>query len=104
MKYYEAHITMEFDPRFKPHVIGSRDHVEKCVQAYGWTFSAIDEDPYLGKGVKCYATKHYPFRIHADAVLDVVKLASKWLQEDGITVIREKLELVIYDSKQKGQS
>lgn len=62
-----------------------------------WKFSKIDGDPVLGKGVKCYLTRHYP--PHED-VLDILKdmrNAAADLQQAGLTVHRMKLEKIVFD-------
>lgn len=90
-QYYECHITIE----------GERKAVEEAVTATGWKFSAIDGDPSLGEGVKCYATMHYNNRIPVYEVIDTVNQAASNLRSRGITVVREKVEMVVYDTRSK---
>lgn len=90
--YYELHITIEGVPdEVKPHVVAST----------GWTFSAIDGDPVLGVGVKCYATRHIPahLEIVEDEVLRHLTDEVERLEELGCKVIREKVELVMHDRR-----
>lgn len=90
MSYYECHITMKGNPVvLKPQV-----------EVSGWKFSAIDGDIDLGDGVKCYATMHYPARNMAEEVIATVKGYAGAYKFLGIDVLRSKVELVIYDSKQ----
>lgn len=89
--YYECHITLE----------GERSAVEQAVKSVGWKFSAIDGDPVMGKGVKCYATKHYNSKIPSEAVVAEVETTADELRSRGCNVTREKVELVIHDTRAK---
>lgn len=90
-QYYECHITVE----------GNKELAEHCIAAFGWKFSAIDGDPSLGDGVKCYATIHYNNRVPLVEVIDRVQSAAKKLRNDGLNVVREKVEMVVYDTRSK---
>lgn len=90
-QYYECHVTC----------LGTPEEVKPHVEFIGWTFSAIDGDPDFGPGIKCYATHHYNFRHTTDDVMDWVSMAAQTLRKFGIKVIREKVELVIYDIRSK---
>lgn len=63
------------------------------------SFSAIDGDPSLGDGVKCYATLHLNYRIPEQEVLRRLVNTAMYLKFLAINVIREKIELVIHDTK-----
>ena len=89
-KYYECHITMEME---------NKGLAERAVKATGWSFSAIDGDPILGKGVKCYATKHFPERKPEEEVLKELNAVGNELADHGINVVRRKIELVLYDTR-----
>lgn len=91
MQYYECHITIE----------GDSAATEAVVNQLGWKFSAIDGDPVMGKGVKCYATKHFNAKLPAEAVADTVGLVADELRSLGCNVTREKVELVIHDTRAK---
>lgn len=89
--YYELHITMN----------GTKAQLEALVNRMPnrWTFSCIDGDPIIGKGVKCYATKHYRISSTRSQVKGHLNQAVNYLEQhtDPGTVIREKIELVIHD-------
>lgn len=95
--YYECHITLKGVPG---------DLLKRQVESYhGWKFSAIDGDPTLGQSVFCYATKHYNAKHELDYVIErmhevATELAGKAVVEE---VIREKVELVVYDTKHKAK-
>ena len=81
---YELHITMSERPKWP---------------LKGWSYSEITGDIVLGKQNWCYFTKH----IHASTPIDVVIKElmgnTAWLRDMGVKVIREKVELVVYDKK-----
>jgi hypothetical protein len=85
-EHYECHITLQ-------NVVGAKEAIEKM----GWKFSKIDGDPVLGVGVKSYATKHFPKSIGAGMAVSYVRDAATKLLDDGLIVLREKVEVVIYD-------
>lgn len=87
-QYYECHITLR--PRF---------HLAQDVLNLGWTFSQIDGDPDLGEGVKAYATKHFNTRKRVENVIAELTRTAFALREIGYYVLREKVELVIYDKR-----
>ena len=90
--YYEVHITMKGDPA----------KIEPLVNKIGWKFSAIDGDPILGEGIKCYATMFFsPRRYEQDEVVEIIELVAQNLRSKGINVIREKIELVIWDRRKE---
>src|SRR5262245_45564769 len=90
-EYYECHITLRGQPK----------HLKGLVESFNWKFSAIDGDPALGPGVLCYATRHFNGRWSRESVVQemnavAAQLAQKSLVEE---VVRQKVELVIYDTK-----
>lgn len=94
--YYECHITFLMPGR-------QADYLEAHTD---WKFSRIDGDPVMGAGLKCYLTKHFPASAHtshttAEADKVVVKMGevANFLKLSGIEVIRQKVELVIFDTK-----
>lgn len=88
MKYYECHVTM----------VGVPDQIRPYVEFLKWKFSAIDGDPVLGDGVKCYATKHFNERMTPQVVQQILFEVADHLAKH-CTVIRRKVELVIYDDR-----
>lgn len=89
MSYFECHVTMTGDPSV----------VRPAVEELHWKFSTIDGDPVLGAGVKCYATRMFPSTMFRTEVFNKLLKASKELAAKGITVLRKKIELVIYDDR-----
>lgn len=88
--YYECHITLESK---HPHSL------RETLEALGWKFSAVDGDPNLGSGVKCYATRQYNSeRVALHHVIEIVKDLAENLRLQNYKVLREKVELVVYDS------
>ena len=86
--YIELHVTMTGDPvAIKP-----------VVENIGWKFSRIDGDPVLGLGVKCYATKQAKYKEdHFEEASRTVLMAGEALRNAGLTVVREKVEVVVFD-------
>jgi hypothetical protein len=87
--YYECHITMR----------GGRAIVELLVKAEHWKFSAIDGDPVLGDGVLCYATHHFKGTLDTVDVVNAMGIVADRLRDQGVEVIRQKVELVVFDTK-----
>lgn len=88
-EYYECHITLEPHPE-----------LEKSLPM-PWKFSQIDGDPVLGKKVLAYATRYYSTAETKEFVIgDMAEIASI-LTSKGFTVVRQKVELVVYDTKKK---
>lgn len=89
MRYYELHITMD----------GDRDNARRATDAVGWKFSAIDGDIVLGAGTKMYATHHLNPRLSPeDAKRQLIDVAH-YIEHRGVTVLRRKVELVIFDDR-----
>jgi len=91
-EYYECHVTM----------VGRSDLIRLVVERSGWLFSAIDGDPDLGPGVKCYATKQFNAKNPKEDVVKAVESIAVYLGSyDCCDVVRSKVELVVYDSRSK---
>ncbi len=91
-QYYEYPITLH----------GNKDYIKPLVEESGWIFSCIDGDIILGEGVKCYATMHYSHtRFELQDIIDKVQWVANSLRRFDIIVLREKVELVIWNTRQK---
>lgn len=87
--YYELHITM----------VGEPDHLRPLVEGVKWKFSAIDGDPVLGDGVKCYATTFFNIKKSELDVIGTLIETSALLSRAGAKVIRKKVEKVLFDDR-----
>lgn len=92
--YYECHITV--NPFGVPFT-----HPTTCEQAVpsGWSYSCIKGDPILGKTQFQYATKHFESDVPFLDVMKQMERAAQALRNQGWPVVREKIELVLFDSK-----
>lgn len=82
--YYEVHITLVTD---------------KIPDLKSWSYSKIDKDIVLGEGVKSYLTKHFTKHKTVEEITLELEQAKEELIQKGFTVLRTKIESVIYDSK-----
>lgn len=89
MTYFECHVTLLGDPAV----------IRQEVERWKWKFSCIDGDATLGDGVKCYATMHYNARLDTALVRGNLFTIAQALEEAGLTVLRRKVELVIFDDR-----
>lgn len=89
MMYYECHVTL----------LGAAAAIRPHVEDLKWKFSSIDGDPVLGDGIKCYATRHFNARVPQQRVLDMLLTTAQRLAERGVTVVRRKVELVLFDDR-----
>lgn len=87
--YYECHVTFS---------LPTANHGRPPID--GWRFSAIDGDPVLGAGVKCYLTRQFKASRSLENVIADLESVAIELRRNDITVLRTKVELVVYDSKQ----
>ena len=90
--YYECHVTFLAPADSHPSTMGPA--------LMGWKFSQIDGDPVLGAGVKSYFTRQFRESIPLDSVTAEVEQVAEVLVAEGYEVLRRKVELVVYDSKQ----
>lgn len=89
--YWECHITLK-----------DKQSAKNCVEkVIGWKHSQIDGDPQLGDGVKQYATKNFKPTMSVEEVLHELQGSARCLRNWGFPVLREKIELVMYDTKGK---
>jgi hypothetical protein len=89
IQYYECHVTMVGDPAI----------IKPFVEAAKWKFSAIDGDPDLGDGVKCYATTQFNARYNEGMIHGLLCDMGLYLEDQGVNVIRRKIEAVIHDDR-----
>ena len=93
-EYYECHITM----------LGEPEKIRPIIVEEGWTFSAIEGDPDLGPGLKCYATKHFNIKIDQKTVERLVHNEARHLNEyKNLNILRTKVEKVVYDDRSWGK-
>lgn len=91
---FECHVTCEVKD-----VVAAKLDKPPTWAAFGvWKTSQIDRDPVLGEKVYFYYTCHDTdmLSIHARMKALVLMLSSA-----GVPVIREKIELIMYDTKGK---
>lgn len=88
-QYYEAHVTMEGDPKL----------IRPLVEALSWKFSCIDGDINLGDGVKCYATRQFNATKNSPEGMVAILNAVADTLATNVKVLRRKVELVIYDDR-----
>jgi hypothetical protein len=87
--YFECHVTM----------LGHATEIRPEVERRKWKFSMIDGDPVLGDGIKCYATKLFNRRVGQDKVTEELLTIANELKNLGFTVLRRKVEMVIFDDR-----
>jgi hypothetical protein len=87
MAKFEAHITCPREQADAVRAIGALE---------GWTFSQIDGDPIMGAGVKCYLSA---YSTHAVRLLAEMRDVERSLALAGLTVLRTKVEQILFDSK-----
>lgn len=85
--YFELHVTFVDNPALRR------------PRRSGWVFSKIDGDPTLGPGVKAYWTRQIPEVRGLTAATNQVEARAQELRDAGFTVLRTKVELVVYDSR-----
>ena len=96
-KYYECHVTVMCQDGLWVCGEGhARMSLIETVESHGdgeWKFSRIDGDP----GVKCYATARYGLELGIAGVRFRVGGMAKALAAGGYRVVRQKIELVVWD-------
>lgn len=88
---YESHITI---PAVNHQVAA------EVAEKHNWFMSKITDDPLLGPGAKSYLTAHRTD--YFEMWTDMTRVSAE-LARLGIPVLREKIELIMYDTKTKGK-
>jgi len=88
-QYYECHVTM----------LGNKEVLKRITENIGWVFSSIENDANLGEGVKMYATKQLNKRVQDRGAVQILQDAAQLLRDWGADVLREKVEVVIFDTR-----
>lgn len=94
MAKFEAHITL--DKIHAPQLKEDDAPLRTLWPLIGWQYSAIDDDPLMGQKPYCYLTAYDP---DAQALLRRMQRVARTLELEGISVLRTKVERIIYDSK-----
>lgn len=94
--YYECHITVD-NPQNQPALSG----LKRAVEGQFWTFSRIAGDPILGLATYCYATRHFAAARKLEHVALEMSVVAQALKLQGYTIVRQKVELVVLDTKEK---
>ena len=81
---YECHITLRPDAA-----------LPALMALLGWSYSCITDDPQLGPGSRCYATKYYATDTEA---IQGTRGAAELFRVRGFHVYRAKVEHVVYDT------
>lgn len=89
---YECHITISSDDA----AVG-----EQVADELHWKTSEIARDPVLGQATYFYLTSH---DTDTERMFRRMRQCSTTLLNSGVNVIREKIELIIYDTKGKVQT
>lgn len=79
----------------------TRQHIQNAVETNRWSFSAINGDPDLGSGMKCYATKQFNKK-HSliDLASEMNTVAKNLRDQYNIKILRRKIEVVVHDDRE----
>lgn len=91
--YYECHITLGLHPV----------SAKRLIEALGWKYSMIEGDPVLGTGYHEYATRHASAKCPESTIIAEMDYIAGVLAHMGFNVLRQKVELVVYDTKGRNQ-
>lgn len=80
-------------------MLGNPTDIRPEVEKRKWKFSVIDGDPVLGEGVKCYATRLFNKKLGSPVVQKLLFQMAEQLECCGFSVLRRKVELVIFDDR-----
>lgn len=85
---YECHITIGLHPI----------SAKALIESLGWKFSYITGDPDLGTDPHEYATRHASANTQITIVIEELTRIASILARQGFPILREKVELVMYDT------
>lgn len=85
---YECHITLR-----------PQTGLIDLMGLLGWSYSCITDDPQLGPGSRCYATKYYATD---DEAIQGTRGAAELFRVRGYQVSRAKVECIVYDTHHEG--
>lgn len=84
---FECHITT---------TVAAAGEAERIALIHGWKTSEIKRDPVLGDGSHFYLTAHS----HSySLLLAKMHMTTAYLRNADCVVLREKIELIMYDTK-----
>lgn len=86
---YECHITCH---------LKDGPEADEVARSLSWTTSEIERDPLLGRDSYFYLTTHDN---DIQRMFTRLNLATKTLRAYGVDPVREKIELIIHDTKKK---
>jgi hypothetical protein len=90
---FECHITMSrSDGPAALNVSAEYSHLEGGL----WKYSQIDGDPVMGQQVFCYLTRYDTSYVRLYSAMKTLVAA---LPQNGVNVLRQKIELIMYDTK-----
>lgn len=87
---FECHITLSL-----PDEAGQERLVE-FMDGWGWKTSIFHGDPLLGEKSFFYLTRH---NVNYDELFAEMELTAKVVSGMGFTVVRKKIEEIVYDTK-----
>jgi hypothetical protein len=87
---YEIHITVNQK---------DREGVQACAEKHGWKTSEIARDIILGNNTYFYLTCHC--KTKAEAFEKLGEASYYLIVNYQIAIVRQKIELIIYDTKMK---
>lgn len=91
--YYECHVTLV------EYYAARLSELQYAIESRKWKFSVIDGDILLGAGRKCYATRLFNIRKGVQQVQSELFQIANELETMGFTVLRRKIEHVIFDDR-----
>lgn len=88
---FEAHITIALKDAAKG---------EEKAQLFGWKTSQIARDIILGDDTYFYLTSHSD---DLSSIMEDMKFVAKSLASEGVKVVRQKIEAILFDTKRRSR-